>query len=159
MLAISALLAGATLSSFVDGPADRITPDGVTIVLATQTARVQANSDLTYGAGNPNRSIWQLYGHSPIGNLLPAGAISTRGYAIVWLADDDGDPLVDSNQIVALRAHAFGERGTETEIEVTVAMGTNTTPPPASKTKVKTKVPAGGPPPMAMRVLSWREIR
>ena len=163
-----ALLGGATLSSFVDGPADRITPDGVTIVLATQTARVQANSDLTYGAANPNRPIWQLYGHSPIGNLLPAGEITTRGYAIIWLADDDGeadnDPLSDSNQIVALRAHAFGERGTETEIEVTVAMGTNTAPPPAGKAKKaqKAKKKGGGggaPAPMALRVLSWRELR
>jgi hypothetical protein len=79
----------------------------------------------------PNSPVWRLYDC-----LQPRGGPTVA----IWLADDpsetDGDPLLDTNRRLTLRAEAFGQAGSHAAIEATVAQS--------------------GP---EVRTLSWRVIR
>ena len=92
-----------------------------------------------------------------LADVLPDGTINSPYYVVVFVADDpsetDGDPLHDSASpnpgagVVALRAEAFGLRGSHKVFECTVA-------------REDAAAPTGLAPGAAgVRVLSWREVR
>jgi hypothetical protein len=116
------VLAGTNKSSFTDAGGARL-PDGSPVDLDSMTAVLQGDSDATYG-NVPNRPIWRIYSHAPLDALLATGTISTRAYVLVWVGDDpaetDGDPSIDSNGIVFMRAEAFGQNGGRKIVEATV---------------------------------------
>jgi hypothetical protein len=136
----NAVLSGATISRFADGPASgtRRLADGRTVGLPEVTAA--ANSEVRpWGANNPR---WTLFAFGPLG---------PTHYVIVWIADDpaenDGDPMQDGGDatnpgagIVAIRAEAFGARHARKVIEATVRRGAD-------------------PSVDSIEMLSWREVR
>jgi hypothetical protein len=102
------------------------------------TAALQLSSDTRYGLG-PNRPVWRLLGHGPLGGLARApGALP---YVAVWVADDpdeqDNAPDRDTNGIVVLHAEGHGTRDSRRVVEAILAR-------------------APGFPP---RLLVWRELR
>lgn len=157
------ILDGSTQSAFVDGPPSgvRTLADGSLLDLG-QTVNMMncrkatpcSASNLTtmtaerpWGANNP---VWLLFAYGPLSSLLPAHAIDSAYYVIVMVADDpsenDNDPLHDGHTetnpgtgVLALRAEAFGPRGTHQVVEMTVARSSGDQ--------------AG------FRVLSWRLMR
>lgn len=155
---LDAALAGAAVSTFVDGPpGPRTLPDGTTLDLgeATNMERCGAvtctdaeldavTSDRPWGVNNPR---WQLFGAGWLRDLAAPPLDAPRVYAVVWIADDpletDGNPRADAPEIdapghdtVLLRAAAYAAYGTVRRIEVMARRD-------------------GG----RVRVLSWREVR
>jgi len=139
------LLDGSERSAFVDGApsGSRTLADGSTIDLSQAINMANcgkvttcSSSDMNavtnerpWGANNPR---WQLYAHGPMNDMLPAATINSPFYVMVLVGDDpsenDGDPTKDGaslanpgSGVLALRAEAFGPRGTHKVIEFTVA--------------------------------------
>lgn len=119
----------AETSSFADAsPTSPISVGGMTLTLCcgpdTIGGQLQAETNTAnlFGANNP---AWRLYAWGPLANVLPGGAIDSDMYVSVWLADDpsedDGNPLVDGNGVLTVRAEAFGPAGVRKVVEVTVA--------------------------------------
>jgi hypothetical protein len=90
---------------------------GPALDLRAATAAVQAAADT--GGGDPQ--VWRLFEYGSLAQLVPAVSAGPW-YLAVWVADDqvdgDGDPLTDTNGILAVRAVAFGPR----EARVTTAV-------------------------------------
>jgi hypothetical protein len=128
---------GTAVSGFQDGAGGPRLTDGTRIDLVRLTTELQADTDTVYGT-NANRPVWQLYGHGPLASLLPLELIGTQSYVAIWIADDgderDGDPMRDSNDVVLVRADAFGVHGARRSVEV--------------------MLPRTGP-----GVIVWREVR
>lgn len=148
----SAVLSGATASSFTDGAAigSRTLPGGTAVVLCcgagTLTADVQqrAHAGRSWGADTPQ---WQIFAWGPVANWLPPGRLQTPQYLVVWVADDpgdgDGNPAADTNGVVELHAQALGVKAGRRVVEARVH-----------------RLPAAGTPPTpGLRVVSWRETR
>jgi hypothetical protein len=163
------LLLSGTVRSFVDGAPSgaRTLADGSTIDLTQAVNRVNCQHTTTcseidmnavtaerpWGVNNPR---WQLYAYGKLADILPSGTINSPYYVVVFVADDpsetDGDPLHDGvspgtnpgSGVIALRAEAFGPRGSLRAIELSVAR-TDTTDLERGDT--------------GARVLSWREAR
>jgi hypothetical protein len=118
----SDVLAGATASPYGDATLTPVLPSGERVDLAAITRDLQAASDaeVRRGANNPR---WRLFVHTPMARL--ARAPLAEEYLAAWVADDptetDGDPLVDGNDIVMVRAQALGPWGRQRTIEATVA--------------------------------------
>jgi hypothetical protein len=157
------ILDGSMQSPFVDG-----TPSGVRTlddgswldlgrtlnmmncrrVTSCSASNLTANTaQRPWGANNP---VWRLYAYGPLSSLFPLHPVDSPYYVIVMVADDpsenDDDPLHDGQAetnpgtgVLALRAEAFGPRGTHQVVEMTVA---------------RSRVEEGD-----VRVLSWRLIR
>jgi hypothetical protein len=133
-------LAGASRSSFTDGPVGGVRPipgGGVVDLTAatnllncgTATACTAAQMDAIskerpWGANNAR---WQLYAYGPFASLAPL-ARPAPCYLAVWVADDrreeDADPLADGDGdgtpghgVVRLRAEAYGPLGARRAIE------------------------------------------
>jgi len=130
------ILAGSVTSSFSDGAAGSVSmPGGSRINLVNATAALQAQSDAADLWG-PNDPQWRLFAWGPISQLLSGTPIDSAMYVAVWVADDpadgpsvgtaDGNPLLDANGTLTLRAEAFGPAGTRKVIEVTVARTSGT---------------------------------
>ena len=124
-------------------------PDGSTLNLAQLTVRRQSESDAIYPTG-PDRPVWRLYAHAPLDRMLP-GAGRDTAYVVVWVADDsddlDGNPAADVNDIVMVRAEAFGSRGGKRAVEVTIAREEAMDAGLPGATRVD------------VRVIAWREVR
>ncbi|MGB7217687.1 MAG: pilus assembly PilX N-terminal domain-containing protein [Vicinamibacterales bacterium] len=157
----NAVLDGSVQSSFIDGvpTGARTLPDGSTIDLAQVASRANCRRVTTCSAGEmdmvtaerpwgANNPRWQLYAYGNLRDLVPSGGIDSPYYVIVMVADDpselDNDPMRDSadlsnpgSGVLALRAEAFGPRGTRQTITATVGRG----------------IVAG------VRVLSWHHVR
>jgi hypothetical protein len=160
------LLDGSTRSAFVDGPPTgvRTLADGARIDLASVVnlmncgkATLCSASNLTavttrrpWGLNNP---FWRLIAYGQLAALLPAGVIESPYYVTVMVADDpsenDNDPLHDGHSetnpgtgVLAVRADAFGPRGTRQAVEATIA---------------RSAAPDGIT--LTLRILSWRLIR
>jgi len=160
---LNGVLAGVTVSSFIDGPAGlRRLPDGTFTDLRALTSMVncgrpvcrdvdldEVRDDRPWGRNNPR---WQLYAYGP---STVFGTEGVRMYTVVWVADDpsetDMDPFTDGGPStllgagveenpgrgrLSITAHAYGPAGTRRIIEATVARDER-----------------------GMRVLSWREAR
>ena len=123
------ILAGGVTSSFIGSTTAPTLPDGSTLDLATETARLQREIDSSdlWGSNNP---VWRLYAYGPLARLAPTG-VGSAAYVAIWVADDpadgepdaasgDSNPLVDSNGILTLRAKAYGAMGVRRTVEATV---------------------------------------
>ena len=107
------LSAGSTPLSALPGRAAdfTLTPQapwgGPALDLRRLTVDVAAAADI--GGGDPQ--VWRLYEYGGLAELVP-GAAESPFYLAAWVADDradgDGDPLVDANGVLAIRAVAFG---------------------------------------------------
>jgi len=114
----SGLLSGAVPSGFTDGTHAPVAPSGATIDLDRLTAELQARS-APWGANNP---VWRLYAYGPLDRL--SAGFRSRSYVAVWIADDpaetDGNPAVDTNRTMLVRAEAFGPNRGRRAIQATV---------------------------------------
>lgn len=130
------ILTGGVTSSFSDAaPSNIVLPGGGRINLLNATAALQSATD-TADMWGPNNPQWRLFAWGPISRLLNTLAIDSPMYVAVWVADDpadgpsagaaDGNPLLDANGTLTIRAEAFGPDGTRKVIEVTVARTSGT---------------------------------
>jgi hypothetical protein len=132
------ILGGLEHSSFVDGGPEgqKTIPGGGRITLSaagggpSATAELQRETDTAnlWGANNPQ---WRLFAWGPLSEMLPGGNdIDSPMYVAVWVGDDpadnDNDPLSDSNGTLTLHAEAYGPSGTRKVVEVTVARTSGT---------------------------------
>ncbi|HZP47279.1 MAG TPA: hypothetical protein VFB07_02010 [Vicinamibacterales bacterium] len=134
----NAALGGLALSPFADGPPNGVrTLDGGVVVDVAAAANAAncgktttcSAADLTanatgqrpWGADNP---VWRPFAYGPLAAMVPGGVVHSAFYVIVFVGDDpaeiDGNPLVDANGAVALRAEAFGPRGAHKAIVAVV---------------------------------------
>lgn len=117
---VTAALAGASTSTFVDGPAGERRVGGRTIHL-DQLTRIErcGQPDACDAAAiqSTNAPWWQLYAHGTLARML--GVEAPPMYLVAWVADDpsenDGDSLRDGlpginpgHGVVAIRVHAYG---------------------------------------------------
>src|SRR6185436_7113973 len=116
----SAVLSGTVPSAFVDGTPTPTLPSGATIDLNSLTAELQARE-----ASNPwgaNNAVWRLYAYGPLERL--SASLRSRAYVAVWVADDpaesDGNPALDTNRTILVRAEAFGTNRSRRSIRATV---------------------------------------
>lgn len=155
----TALVSGAVLSSFVDGPPSgvRRLDDGSAVDLAQvaslancQKAAGCSNADMDATTDDrpwgPNNPRWKLFAYGRLRDLLPPDPVAAPHYVVVMAGDDpgetdndptrDGAPGTPGAGIIALRAEAFGPGEAHKVVELTAMRGDR-----------------------AMRVLSWREVR
>ena len=168
----NSLLARASTSAFTDGPPTgaRTLADGRMLDLgevlnmancakATACSAADMDAVTTERPWGPNNPRWQLLAYDKLSAMTPTGAINSPFYVTVMVGDDpsenDNDPLhdgVSSNPgagVLAIRAEAWGPRGSHKAIELTVAR--------AGASQL-----GGGAPPVpgqGLRMLAWREIR
>ena len=118
------------LTGTVAGPIDsalRVTsPGGVVIDLDAARKDLQADTD-AIAAGTANRPVWRLFESGTLAGVSGFPVAETSSYVAVWIADDwrevDGNPQVDTNGIVILRAEAWGPAGAFRAVDVTLAHG------------------------------------
>ena len=126
----SSILAGAKTSGFADDP-PHLLPDGTSADLTALTAALQSDTDALYGVANANRPVWQIYAHGSMESLLPASDVLALGYVVVWVGDDsgesDGNPALDGNGTLLVRAEAFGEGGSRKVVEASAVRAATTT--------------------------------
>ena len=94
--------------------------NGSPLDLVVMTADVQAAADTRIG----DPQAWRLFEAGSLDALVP-GVAAGPWYLAVWVADDgadgDGDPSIDSNGVICLRAVAFGPRDARVATAVSVA--------------------------------------
>jgi hypothetical protein len=136
-------------SDFNDGQIAPRGPDGTALDLAQLTMTRQAESDAVY----PNvadRPVWRLYAHATL-NRIAGRAASGAPYVVVWIADDpgdlDGNPAVDTNDVVMLHAEAFAVRSGNRSVSATIHR--------------EEAMAAGFPGVMRsdVRVIAWHEVK
>ena len=105
---------------------------GPALDLRQITADVAAAAD----TGGGDLQVWRLYEYGGLPTLVP-GVSTPPLYLAAWIADDradgDGDPLADSNGILAVRAAAFGPG----ETRAMTAVSIRKTTPPAGPAQVQ----------------------
>ena len=130
------VLSGAAVSAWRDVNMTPILASGQRLDVQALTTTLQASSDaaLNLGVNNPQ---WRLFINRSLSAIT--GRADAASYVAAWVSDDaadgDGNPMVDSNGLLAVRAQAFGRYGTSRTVDVTIAKYLNT------------------------RILSWREVR
>jgi hypothetical protein len=125
----SVLAAGGNVqSSFIGASTTFRLPDGTTIDVAKERAKVQYETDQAniWGLNNP---VWQIYAYGPISDLLPNG-VSSPVFVLVLVGDDpsesDLNPQADVNGVLTLHAEAWGAGGSHKVIETTVSRTSST---------------------------------
>ena len=144
---------GGVVSSFTDGDpatARRIPGIGtVTLCCAAGSLTVgveqAANAGRAWGANTPR---WTLYAWGPVASWLPGDAIRAPFYSAVWIADDpadgDGNPAVDSNQVIDLYTVVLGPGGGRRSLRALAARPLDGDNEPLAR---------------GIRLLSWHETR
>jgi hypothetical protein len=93
---------------------------GPRLDLRRLTAEVASAADI--GIGDPQ--VWRLYQYGSLAQLAGVDAASPC-YIAAWVADDpgdgDGNPSVDSNGIIAIRAVALGPGNARATTAVSIA--------------------------------------
>jgi hypothetical protein len=83
------------------------------------TADVEAAADMGVG----DAQVWRLYEYASLSQLAGSDAGSPC-YVAAWVADDpadgDGDPSIDANGILAIRAVAVGPGNTRATTVVSI---------------------------------------
>jgi hypothetical protein len=143
------LLDGSMQSGFIDGPpsGERTLPDGTKVNLGEVLSFANCEKPTTcsdtdmnaYTEMRPwelNNPRWQLFAYGNVADLLPTGTINSPFYVVVLIGDDPSDndntPLIDGGPdpnggtnwgrgVIALRAEAFGPRGSHKIVEMTIA--------------------------------------
>jgi hypothetical protein len=116
-------LSGASVSAFDDGRNGMDLTGGTAVDLSAETIALQTDSDRSCGSRSamPDCPLWRLYGHAPVANLVSGRTAATSTYVGVWVADDlsdsDGDPTVDANGRLLVRASAFGPSNARRSVE------------------------------------------
>lgn len=138
------VLSGSQFATFADGAVGtpRQIPGGGTVRVCcgagTLTERVQAESGLG----------WRPYGWQSLGGLLglPDAA---RYYVVAWIVDDgddgDGDPAIDNNGRILVRAEAVTPLGVRKALEAIVQRA-----PPDAVSGVYSP---------GLQMLTWRDMR
>lgn len=124
-----------TRSAFIDGDAQALKTlplGGGQMTLCcganTATGQLQAATDALaqWGLNSPQ---WRLFAHAPLSRVLPS-EIDSAMYVAIWIADDpaeeDGNPLADTNGTLTIHAEALGPSGARKVIEVTIARTSST---------------------------------
>ena len=115
-------LSGQHSSAFRDGSLTPVSPAGFRLDLSAETAKLQATTDAEHrrGADNPQ---WRLFSYLSFASLTRTA--TPREYVVSWLADDpseaDGNPVVDTNNVILIRARAFGRAGFRRDVEVSLS--------------------------------------
>lgn len=139
-------LAGARHSAFFEAGVP-MAPWHAPVDLAAMTSRQQAQSDAAWPAG-PDRPAWLVFAAGSFASLVSGGPAAPL-FVTAWIADDpadaDGDPNVDANGIVMVRALAIGVGGLQRGLQIALR-----------RDVVESGGEAGMP---AVRVESWRELR
>jgi hypothetical protein len=173
----SQALSGGRRSSFSDASARPTAPWGgvVDLDVLTQALQSETDSGSMWGADTPQ---WRLFAS---GSLAALGGTSHDApvYLAVWVADDpgdrDGDPTVDANGVISVRAQAFGIGAMRRGIHVVLHRVTGDSPDSGAEAAGEGEAPDSGPDdlahivpeddtgdlagPVEVRVLSWREVR
>ncbi|HET7694656.1 MAG TPA: hypothetical protein VFK57_03040 [Vicinamibacterales bacterium] len=126
VLAAGAAPLSAAPGRAVDATATPAPPwGGPPLDLRRLTVDVAAEADT--GSGDPQ--AWRLYESGSLPGLVPGASVPV--YVAAWVADDpsdgDGDPQVDSNGILWVRAAAYGPGSARAVTAVSVQKS----PPPA----------------------------
>lgn len=114
-------------STFVDGQARPLAPDGRPLDVAALTRARQTESDAKYGPAvfGADAPRWRLFAQSPLSGVVPPGTPVQPAYVFVWVADDgldgDGDPALDANGRLLVFAEAYGTGGARRAVEAAVA--------------------------------------
>jgi hypothetical protein len=148
--------AGFVSATLVDGPpiGARTLTDGSTIDLqqVVNMANCQKPAACTvaeldtvterrpWGGRNPR---WTPFAYCPLRDLLPPDAVDPSWYVVLLVADD---PLRADN-VIALRAEAFGPRNAHAVVEVLAVRTTGA------------DSDYNGESPVSVNMLSWREVR
>jgi hypothetical protein len=139
-----AVLAGAALASFADGPAagSKRIPGGGTIEVCCGAA------SMTLRARSEDGIAWQPFGWCSLSGLLDL-ADAPRYYLAAWVVDDyedsDGNIATDANDRLMVRAEAATPLGVRRALEVLIERA-------ALDAATGTRAPG-------MRILSWLEVR
>ncbi len=120
------LLSDSARSAFRDASFQPVAPWGGSVDLTYLTAQLQRTSDgeTPWSADAP---IWQLLGSGPYARLVSTvGDVASQLYLVTWIGDDiadaDGNPRVDSNDVVVIIAVALGPFGHRHTIRAAVAV-------------------------------------
>jgi len=111
------ILIGAAASRLVEPPVSEEVGGWERLELAALTERLQRETDASNRWG-PEGRVWRLFAAASLDVLLRssgAPGLASREplpYAVAWVADDpgdgDGNPGIDANGCVTVRAEAFG---------------------------------------------------
>jgi hypothetical protein len=150
---------GALQSSFFDASPRPVTPAGRALDVSGITAALQAETNAVLPAG-PNTPVWRLFASGTL-SALAGGVLPGRdGYLLVWVADDpsesDGDPAVDGNGVLLVRAEATGADGLRRSVQVALSRVSS----PSSESgggELAQVMPLADE--AGVRMLSWREVR
>lgn len=143
--------AGSSSGDFNDGALAPQLADGTILDLARVTTERQRDSNAFY-PDTLDRPVWRLFAHASLERMIAGDAGPAPPYVVVWVADDpddlDGDPGRDSNDILIVRAQAFGVRGGRRTVEATIF-----------RESALDGAVAGGPMRSDVSVIAWREVR
>ena len=139
-------LSGVASSSLHGHSVPPVGPGEPPMTLAQLTLAVQSEFD-AQGSWGANHPQWRLFGHGWLSELAPMATVDSDEFIAVFVADDmaenDGNPLVDSNRRVQIAATAMTARGSHRSIAMTVEQTSSVT---------STGIPG-------VRVLTRKEIR
>jgi len=122
------VLSGAP-STFTDGSpsAARQLPGGDVVVICcgaaslTSELQLRGHGGRTWGSRTPQ---WRLYAWGSASNWVPRPGVSAAFYVVVWVADDvedgDGDPGIDRNGVILVRALALGPGRARRAVQATI---------------------------------------
>jgi len=172
----NALLDGSAHSTFVDGAPSgpRTLPDGSTIDLgqvvnmancrkAAACSAVDMDAVTAERPWGPNNPHWTPYAYGRLSDMLPSSdTIDSSYYVLLLVGDDpsetDSDPTKDGDgfanpgsRVIAMRAEAFGPRQAHKVIELTAA---RSGPTLGGENDYNNDIEE-----VAVRILSWREVR
>lgn len=140
----NAVLSGARVAVFVDGPADlpRQIPGAGTVMVCCAAGSMTARTRSESG------EAWQIFAWQSLSALLNAPD-APRHYVVAWVLDDrdevDGNPLVDANDRIAVRVESVSGLGVRRTLETMIGR------PPLNVT-------TGSRPP-GLALLLWRVVR
>lgn len=142
---------GSSDTDFNDGAIAPRAPDGRALDLVRLTSQRQTESNTVYPDA-PDRPFWHLFAHASLDRMISGDGSEPSPYVVVWIADDpddlDGDPSLDSNNIMIVRSEAFGIRGGKRAIEATLV-----------RVSALDGSMGGGVLRSDVRVIAWREVR
>ena len=170
-------VSGTRRSSFIDGTTHPLAPWGETLDLPAMTAALQLGTDAAspWGADTPR---WRLFASGTLATLGGAGR-EPPTYLVAWVADDpsdhDGDPAIDTNGVIVIRAQAQGIGGMRRSVQVVLRRfdpdnsDADAGTPPEEPAEVTGSSDLARIMPLdttgevsgstEVRVLSWREVR
>jgi hypothetical protein len=140
---------GSTSVAF-DGSSSVDAPWGQPIDVAALTTRLQAETMASWPAG-PDVPRWRVFASGRLSTFVGGDLGHHDEYLIAWIADDgadaDGNPSVDANGVLLVRAAALAPRATMAQVQVALARLEMLDP----------DVPNALPP--GVHLLSWRDVR